>query len=425
MHRAACATAAVLWVLASVVGVTQVRRGGSSDPPDRRGAAAERTEPAADVTTQAGVIKQYCSGCHNERVKAGDLVLDTLDVSQPTAHAATWEKVALKLRGGLMPPAGMPRPSDPARTSLVSYLESALDAAAVAAPNPGRPALHRLNRAEYANAIRDLLALDVDASVLLPPDDSSDGFDNNADVLGVSPAWLERYLRAARTVSALAVGDPGAGPATRVYRAPPDMSQRQHREGLPLGTVGGVVATHVFPSDGEYVFKVKLLETTLGTIRGLEFVNRVEVALDGQRIHLAEVGGADDYVGSADNATDVLNDIGARLTVRASVTAGPHAVATAFLGRSAVQGGGRLQVFRRTNVDTTDHTGVPHIESITITGPFHAGGVARTPSRERIFVCRPASAAQEPGCAKQIVETLARRAYRRPVTPAEVNRLLA
>jgi hypothetical protein len=354
----------------------------------------------------------------------GGLALDSLDLSKPSAHAATWEKVALKLRGGLRPPGGMPRPPEPARMALVSYLESSLDAAALAAPNPGRPALHRLNRAEYANAIRDLLALDVDTSVLLPPDDSSDGFDNNADVLGVSPALLERYLAAARSVSTLALGDPAATPTTRTYRAPPDMSQRQHREGLPLGTQGGLVATHVFPSDGEYAFKVKLLETTLGTIRGLEYVNRVEVALDGDRIHLAEVGGAADYVGSADNATDVLNDIGARLTVRAAVTAGPHAVATAFLARSAVQGGARLQAFRRTNVDTTDHTGVPHIESITITGPFHPGHVARTPSRDRIFVCRPASPSQEPACARQIVETLARRAYRRPVTAAEVTRLL-
>ena len=215
-----------------------------------------------------------------------------------------------------------------------------------------------------------------------------------------------------------------AGPSTDVYRAPPDMSQSQHREGLPLGTQGGLVAKHTFPSDGEYVIKVKLQETTLGQIRGLEYINQLEVLLDGERIHLAEVGGPEDYVGSADNATDVLNNIGARLTVRVPVTAGPHAIAAAFVGRSAAQGGQRLQYFRRTNVDTTDHTGFAHVENVSIAGPFNATGAARTPSRDRILTCRPTTTSQESTCARQIVETLARRAYRRPVTAAEVNRLL-
>jgi mono/diheme cytochrome c family protein len=396
-----------------------------------QGPAAAARQPAApaartdDAAGHGAVVAKYCVTCHSARTKAGELSLEGLDLSRPAAHPEIWEKVILKLRGGLMPPGGMPRPPEPARTALVSYLESSLDAAAIAAPNAGRPALHRLNRAEYANAIRDLLALEVDPAVLLPPDDSSDGFDNNADVLGVSPALLERYLSAARVVASLALGDPDADPTTRVYRAPPDMSQRQHRDGLPLGTQGGLVATHTFPGDGEYVIKVKLMETTLGQVRGLEYVNRVEVALDGQRIHLAEVGGTEDNVGSADNATDVLNNINTRLTVRVPVTAGPHSIGAFFLGRSATQGGNRLQFFQRTNVDTTDHTGVPHVESVTVTGPFNVSGVGRTPSRDRIFVCRPASAAQEPSCAKQIVETLARRAYRRPVTAAEVTRLLA
>jgi mono/diheme cytochrome c family protein len=402
-----------VWVLAlSAAGQTQ-------------GRPAQSASPAIDTGAQTAVVAKYCISCHSERAKAGGLTLEGLDLSRPAAHAETWEKVILKLRGGLMPPAGMPRPPEPARAALVTYLESSLDSAAAAAPNAGRPALHRLNRAEYANAVRDLLALEVDPAVLLPPDDSSDGFDNNADVLGVSPALLERYLGAARVVAALALGDPKADPTTRVYRAPPDMSQRQHRDGLPLGTIGGLVATHTFPSDGEYVFKVKLMETTLGQVRGLEYVNRVEVALDGQRVHLAEVGGTEDNVGSAENATTVLNNINTRLTVRVPVTAGPHAIAAFFLGRSATQGGNRLQFFQRTNVDTTDHTGVPHVESVSITGPFNVSGVGRTPSRDRIMVCRPASPAQEPACAKHIVETLARRAYRRPVTGAEVTRLLA
>ena len=411
-------TVAALWVV--------MVAGGASQAPPVPGAAPSPTAPTttASSAAPADVVKQYCVGCHNTRLKLGGLTLDTADVSHPAVQGELFEKVVLKIRGGLMPPAGAPRPPEAVRTALLAHLESSLDAAALASPNPGLPKLHRLNRVEYANAIRDLLALDVDTSVLLPPDDSSDGFDNNADVLGVSPALLERYVGAARKIGALALGDPKAAPSTNIYRAPPDMSQSQHREGLPLGTQGGLVATHTFPSDGEYVIKVKLLETTLGQIRGLEFVNRVEVLLDGERVHLVEIGGGEDFVGSAENITDVLNKIGARLTVRVPVTAGPHAISAAFLGRSAVEGGSRLQLFQRTNVDTTDHTGVPHVEFVSIAGPFNPTGAARTPSRDRILTCRPASASQEPACAKQIVETLARRAYRRPVTAPEVARLL-
>ena len=412
MNRYFFGSVAALWLVMAATSATQA-------PPQPSAASPVSSAAPADV------VKQYCYGCHSQRVKAGGLVLETVDVSKPAAHGEILEKVAMKLRAGMMPPAGSPRPSPEVRNALVNYFESSLDAAAVAAPNPGRPALHRLNRAEYANAIRDLLALDIDPAVLLPPDDSSDGFDNNADVLGVSPALLERYLAAARKIGALALGDPQAGPSTDVYRAPPDMSQSQHREGLPLGTQGGLVAKHTFPSDGEYVIKVKLQETTLGQIRGLEYVNQVEVLLDGERIHIADIGGPEDYVGSADNATDVLNNIGARLTVRVPVTAGPHVIAAAFIGRSAVQGGQRLQYFRRTNVDTTDHTGFAHVEYLSIAGPFKATGTARTPSRDRILICRPATPAQEPTCARQIVETLARRAYRRPVSATEVNRLMA
>jgi mono/diheme cytochrome c family protein len=425
MTRYVFAAAAVLWLASSAASLTQSRPDPAALP---RAAAPSPAQPASapstDVSAHTQVVGKYCLGCHNQRAKAGGLTLEGIDLSSPAANADVWEKVVLKLRGGLMPPGGVPRPSEPARMALVSYLETSLDAAAQALPNPGRPALHRLNRAEYANAIRDLLAVEVDTSLLLPPDDSSDGFDNNADVLGVSPALLERYLSAARSVGALAMGDPKAPPVTRMYRVPADMSQNSHREGLPLGTQGGLVATHMFPADGEYVIKVKLQETALGAIRGLEFENRIEVLLDGQRIHIATVGGDQDLVASTDNSTDNLNDIGARLTVRVPVTAGPHALTAAFLGRSAVQGGGRLQQFKRTNVDTTDHTGVPHVEYISVTGPFNPTGLGRTPSRDRIFVCRPATEAQEPACARRIVETLARRAYRRPVTSSEVSRLL-
>ena len=392
-------------------------------------AAAPQATPAVLPPAQPDggygpVLDRYCVACHNERVRAGSLTLDTRDLTDIPADAEVWEKVVRKVRAGMMPPPGRPRPDRETRGALTAWLETTLDRAAAATPRPGRPGLHRLNRAEYENAIRDLLALDVDASSLLPPDDSIDGFDNNAAVLGVSPALLERYLSAALKVSALSVGDPGAGSATATYRTAPDLSQTHHVEGLPLGTRGGLRVSHTFPVDGEYTIRVKLLETTLGGIRGLEFVNQVDVLIDGQRVHSAEVGGEADFVGSAVNATDVLGAINARLTVRVPVTAGPHSVAAAFRETSAAQGGNRLQYFLRSNVDTTDHTGVQHVEGITIVGPFNASGVGETPSRSRIFVCRPATVADEQPCARTIVATLARRAYRRPVTEREIDRLL-
>ncbi|PWT80603.1 MAG: hypothetical protein C5B57_12000 [Blastocatellia bacterium] len=374
----------------------------------------------ADART---ILNKYCVTCHNQRAKTAGLMLDAMDVDQVPQSADTWERVVRKLRTGAMPPSGAPQPDQATHDTLVAWLETTLDRAAAAMPNPGRPALHRLNRAEYANAIRDLLALDVDATSLLPPDDSSNGFDNNADVLGVSPALLERYLSAARKISALAVGSPKIGPSTATYRLKGDLSQTGHIEGLPLGTRGGLLARHTFPLDGEYVIKVNLLQTTLGAIRGLEYPNQLDILLDGERIHSASIGGDDDFVASSVNATDVVNSAERRLTVRTTVKAGPRSVAATFLQGNAGEGASRLQDFLRSTVDTTEHTGLPHVESITIAGPFNGTGSGETPSRQRIFVCRPRSASSEGACAARILSTLARRAYRRPVTKTELARL--
>jgi mono/diheme cytochrome c family protein len=384
-------------------------------------------QPSAVTTSSSdarAVVNRYCITCHSTRLQTGGLVLQDLDLDRLPDSAEIWEKVVRKLRVGAMPPVGAPRPDAATSDALVAWLEQTLDHAAALRPDPGRPALHRLNRAEYASAIRDLLALDVDASSLLPPDDSSSGFDNNADVLGVSPALLESYLGAARKIGALAVGDPGIGPSTDTYRVRGDTSQDVHKEGLPLGTRGGLLARHTFPLDGEYVINVRLLETTLASIRGLEFPHTVEVLIDDERVHTAVVGGEKDFVGSAVNATDVVNAIEARLTVRLPVKAGPHTVAATFVQKTAAEHAGRMQQFVRTTVDTTDHTGVPHVESLTIAGPFKATGPGDTPSRRRIFICRPAAPSAETSCATRIVATLARRAYRRPVTASEVGRLM-
>jgi len=420
--------------------VTSVPHAEQGAPRGARGAAAtaptsDRTspQPSSAIGEHSGadfrkVLNQYCVSCHNERANtsatASGVVLDRADLARVTNDVAMWEKVIRKLRAGAMPPAGMPRPDAATQNALVSYLETTLDRNAVEHPNPGRHLPHRLNRAEYENAIRDLLALDVDASVLLPPDDSVDGFDNNADVLGVSPSLLERYLSAAAKISALAVGDPSIGPSSETYRIRGDASQTAQNEELPPGTRGGLMALHTFPLDGEYVIKIKLLEINLGSIRGLEYENQLEVTVDGERVLLAPVGGPDDYTQSSLNATNVVNSLAERLQVRVKVRAGQRHVGAAFLQKPASQGGNRLQPFLRSTLIATDHTGLPHVENVTISGPFNPTGVSETASRRRLFTCAPAQPRDERACAEKIVGTLGRRAYRRPLTETDLSSLM-
>jgi hypothetical protein len=390
-------------------------------------AAAPQAPASSSVspTEFQPLVGKYCVTCHSDRLKTGGLILEHRDLGQVAADAAVWEKVVRKLQAGAMPPAGAPHPDQAMLDGFRAALVTTIDSAAAARPNPGLPPLARLNRAQYANAVHDLLGLNVDPALLLPPDDSSSGFDNNADVLGVSPLLLEAYLSAARKVSSLALSDPAISPTTATYRAAPDSSQTRHLEGLPFGTRGGLLVHHTFPLDGEYVISVKLQETTLGAIRGLEFSNRLEILLDNARVHQANVGGDEDFVASTVNATDSLKDVESRLTVRVTVKAGERAVATAFVAHPTVEGGGRLQDFLRANVDTTDHTGLPHVESLTIAGPFNTTASTDTASRRRVFICRPRTTAEDNSCAQRIVSTLARRAYRRDPTGAELTRLMA
>ena len=393
------------------------------------GAAQERAPGAGlAVSDHRAVVDQYCVTCHNERTEAGGLTLQGLDFDRVEETGPIWEKVVRKLRTASMPPQGVRRPDEATYEALASWVETNLDAAAARHPNPGRPSIHRLNRAEYANAIRDLLAVDVDAAALLPPDDSSDGFDNNADILGVSPALLERYLSAAAKISAAAVGSPSIDAGSETFRVRGDASQTGHIEGLPLGTRGGLRIDHLFPLDGEYVIQVNLLQTNLGSVRGLEYRNEFELSIDGERVLLAPVGGPEDYTAAPLNATDVVEAINARLQARVTVQAGPRVVVATFLDKTSAQMGNRLQAFERSTLIATDHFGLPHIESVTILGPFGGSQPRDTPSRQRIFVCDPgdaAGAAERDACAERIVTRLARRAYRRPVTASDVDPLLA
>jgi hypothetical protein len=386
---------------------------------------AQAPPPQAPTVPSAGMLfAEYCVACHNDRLKTAGLSLEKADPARVADRADLWEKVAQKLQSGMMPPAGRPRPDAATSRRVAATLEDALDRAEAAHPDPGGPLLHRLNRAEYSNAIRDLLALDVDASALLPADDSSSGFDNVADALGVSPALLERYLSAADQVSALAVGDPAILPASFTYHVRGDTSQSEHVEGLPIGTRGGLLARPTLPLDGDYVIKVKLLQTNLGSVRGLEYPQQLEVSLDGARVHLVPMGGPADFAILPENAEEIAEALDARLVVRVRAAAGPHDVAATFIQRTDAQGGHRLQPFLRSNVDATDHTGLPHIESFTITGPFGATASGDSPSRRKVFTCRPANAADERPCATRIVATLARRAYRRPVSGVDMDRLM-
>jgi mono/diheme cytochrome c family protein len=380
--------------------------------------------PEPTATTERALLDEYCVVCHNQQMKTGGLMLDKMDLAHIPEGAETWEKAIRKLRGVMMPPQGNPRPDQAELDGLIHYLETSLDRAAAAKPNPGRAPLHRLNRTEYGNAVRDLLSLDVDVASLLPADDESDGFDNIADVLKVSPSLLEQYLTASEKVSSLAVGDPSTTPISRLYQVPPDLPQEDHVEGLPLGTRGGILIHHNFPLDAEYDFSVALLQNIVGYITGLEWPHQLEITIDGARVFLAPVGGEEDNKMSDANLGVAKDTLDARLRTRVAVKAGPHAVGVAFLRKNSAESDEPLQPFTR-DLDLQNMNGVPLIDHVQITGPFEATGSGDTPSRRRIFTCRPSNANDELACAKSILSSLARRAYRRPVTEKDVETLLS
>ena len=379
----------------------------------------------APTQSHKATLDRYCVTCHSDRLKTAGLTLESIDTTNIAGAPDVWEKVVRKVRVGMMPPQGSPAPDAASRAALVSWLTGELDAHAAAHPDPGRPLVHRLNRAEYGNAIRDLLDLEIDPASLLPADDSAYGFDNVADVLGVSPVLLERYLSAAGKVSALAVGDPDSGVASETFRVRQDASQDRHVEGLPIGTVGGMLAHTTLPLDGEYVIQPRLFRTNLGAMRGLEYAHQLEITVDGARVHLASFGGDDDFKASLKNPTLAGDDVEARSRARVRLTAGPHTIGVAFIEKTAAQNSWRLQPFLRSSHDTFDPTGYPHIDVFSVTGPYNATGSGDTPSRRRVFMCRPATAAEEEPCARRIVSTLARLAYRGQATDEDIQRLMS
>lgn len=380
------------------------------------GRAAYGAQPSQPAGAQQ-LLNRYCVTCHNERLNTAGLRLDQADISKVPAAAPIWEKVVKKLRGGAMPPVGAPRPEPKEQQALVEYLEIGLDSAAAAEPNPGHaPALHRLNRSEYRNAVRDLLAVEVDES-LLPPDDSGFGFDNIGSVLSVSPLLMERYLSAARRVSRLAVGEPMSRPDFRRYEVSSLLDQQERMsDDLPFGSRGGAAVRHYFPLDGDYQFRIRL-QREVGTeiVRGLADSHQVDLRLDGARVKVFSVGGASVSASKPGVAPEAAD---AGLVVRAAVKAGSRMVAVTFPNQISDEEG----VIRPDNALAT--LTAPAVESILIEGPFDSKGPGQTTSRQRVFTCSPSAAAERESCARQILARLARRAYRRPVTGEDLTPLL-
>jgi hypothetical protein len=395
--------------------------------PAPRPAAATRMNPAE---FQA-MVNRYCVGCHNTRnpLPAGaPLALDTANFTNPGADAATWERVVKKLGVGAMPPLGSPTPGHEELNRFRSALVASLDQAAAKQNNPGRKVLHRLNRTEYANAVRDLLGVTVDVADLLPSDGGDFGFDNIATALTTSPLLLERYLAAGLRISELAVGDAAAEPAAATYTISTVVTQDQHVEGLPLGTRGGLLARHVFPADGEYVFSGRLLKTVaegLAGVEGHETPHIFIVTLDGKRVFSAPIGGKEDHAAATANKPVAREEFDKRMaSPRIAVTAGLHEVGFTFIERPT-QEQNVWQPSLRATQEAHNPSGMPRLRNGIIEGPFGVTGVSASTSRQRLFVCTPKTAVQEAPCAEQILSTVARRAFRRPVTKTDLEAPLA
>jgi mono/diheme cytochrome c family protein len=380
-----------------------------------------RTQTPAPSAAPAAVVRQYCVGCHSAALKTGGIVLDPATLSQVSSNAETWERAIRQLRARSMPPVPLPRPDAATYDRVASYLETELDRAAAAKPDPGDlPNLHRLTRTEYGNAIRDLLALDnlpreMDYTLLLPADNASSGFDNIADLLYVSPATMERYLDASTKISRLAVGDPAMPVMVNIHRLPLEGPQDVQALDLPFGTRGGTAIRSYFPLDGEYEFQVELA----GAARD---PHQLEVTVDGERKELVTLGGAGGAGGRSGRggAGGRGGRGGASPTdFRIAVKAGPRTIGVTFVQKTEALDEATLRPRQRSRGTQ------PSVAAVTIRGPFNATGPGDTPSRQRIFTCRPANPAAEPACAKQILSTLARRAYRRPVADSDVATLLA
>jgi cytochrome c551/c552 len=379
-------------------------------------AAGLAQTPAGPLASQRAILDKYCVTCHNQKLKTAGLMLDKLDLAHVGDNAEPWEKVVRKLRAGMMPPAGMPRPNAATYEALTVALENELDKAAAAHPHLPAPGVHRVNRTEYANAIHSLLALDIDAAAFLPADDSSYGFDNVESGLQVSPALVEGYVEAAAKITRLALGHETA-PARKVYHVREDYSQEEHIEGLPFGTRGGMLVRHYFPADGEYTISWDPVRTTVGGLYGGDSEDeQAEVLIDGARVKVFRIG--------KDVPLASLHDKNA---VRVPVKAGERTVGVTFLATTYVPNVDLNRHYHRSILDDNlidGFTFTPQVSSVMIQGPYNGTRPANTASREKILICEPSGAADEIPCARKILTTLARQAFRRPITDADRESLM-
>ena len=383
-------------------------------PPE---ASAANAAPAAAADSRQ-LLDRYCVTCHNDRLETAGLSLQEIDTLHVAEGAVTWEKVIRKLRTGTMPPSNRPQPPAEARRAALDWLETSLDAASEANPNPGRTeTLRRLNRTEYRNAIRDLLALDVDAAALLLPDESGHGFDN-VTVGNLSPALLDRYISAARKISRLAVGARQESVESAVIRVPPDTTQEAHVRGLPIGTRGGVLVEHTFPQDGLYDVQVLLARNRSGNVGGLRDPRPHELQFLLDRLPIASF-----TIARPVDRDDTLLD--RNLKVRVPVTAGPHQLGVTFARDGDSLPETERQPLQSHFNETRHPRQTPAVYQVTVTGPYAPQGAGGTPSRGRIFVCGPDDPRGEEECAREILSTLMRRAYRRPVSAGDVDGPLA
>ena len=390
-----------------------------------RPAVAHSVDPTLTAVTQTELVATYCATCHSERAKAGGLSLSNWSAMKAQEQPQVVEKMIRKLRAGMMPPAGARRPDGATITALTAALESRMDEHASINPNPGWRPFQRLNRAEYTRAVKALLGIDVDIAAFLPPDTLSAGFDNVADVQGLSPTVLEGYLRAASQISRLAVGDREATASAVTYKVGRTMSQMRHIDGAPMGTRGGISVVHIFPADGEYVIGVNLHNEPLGGLYGrstlsvMDINEEIDVAVDGERVALIPLN-------TRMSESDPKNSLDPK-TARISVKAGPHRVSAAFVQKFEAPINDILIPVENTLADVSMSFGVtlmPHLRDMTVNGPYQVTGVSDTVSRRLVFTCRPTTAAEATPCAQDILEHLAARAFRGPTSAADLDVLM-
>ncbi|MGZ3273278.1 MAG: DUF1592 domain-containing protein [Caulobacteraceae bacterium] len=415
------ATLATAWALAATP--TAVRK---AQP-------VKAESPAADAPSPITVVDRYCIGCHNARAKIGGIALDSLDRTAYTHDAAIWEEAIRRLRGHYMPPSSAKQPSEAERQQLIAFLETQLDKASGSPPNPALVPLRRLNRREYANSVRDLIGLDIDPAEWLPQDPLKGDFDTDAASLQFTPNFLDQSLAAARALSLQAVGDPKAPPIDTTYGNVANMiislpprpaqgagNQEKYKDGMPFGTRGGMVEEHVFPADGEYVLTIGDMALAR-EVPKMEFENTVIALLDGKEFYRTTIGGEEDHKLIDQKLDDGVFQVNKRLRdIHFKATAGQHKVAVTFLRRSYAESDERV----RPNTIDGGQQRVEAVHAFQIKGPIKVLGVSDSPSRRMIFICKPASAAEEGPCAQKIVANMAERAFRRPVTDADLRPLM-